>query len=60
MSQFGDIHLYHNLLGHLSHSGNLLLWVVVRRRASSVVHRLSSVNILSSETTWPILTKLGM
>ena len=26
-------------LGHLSHSGDLLLWVGVRRRASSVVHR---------------------
>ena len=26
-------------LGHLSHSGDLLLWVGVRRRASSVVRR---------------------
>ena len=36
--------LYCNLawslfLGHLSHSGDLLLWVGVRRRASSVVRR---------------------
>ena len=41
------------LLGHLSHSGDLLLWVGVRRRASCV-------NIFSSETTGPILTKFGM
>ena len=27
----------HVLLGHLSHSGDLLLWVGVRRRASFVV-----------------------
>ena len=27
------------LLGHLSHSGDLLLWVSVRRRPSSVVRR---------------------
>ena len=27
-----------NFLGHLSHSGDLLLWVGVSRRASSVVH----------------------
>ena len=27
------------LLGHLSHSGDLLLWVGVRRRAWSVVRR---------------------
>ena len=26
-----------DLLGHLSHSGDLLLWVGVRRRASCVV-----------------------
>ena len=30
-------------LGHLSHSGDLLLWVGVRRRASSVVRRPSFV-----------------
>ena len=30
-------------LGHLSHSGDLLLWVGVRRRASCVVHRPSYV-----------------
>ena len=30
-------------LGHLSQSGDLLLWVGVRRRASSVVRRTSSV-----------------
>ena len=30
-------------LGHMSHSGDLLLWVDVRRRPLSVVHRLSSV-----------------
>ena len=35
-----------NFLGHLSHSGDLLLWVDVRRRASCV-------NIFSSETTGP-------
>ena len=28
-----------NLLGHLSHSGDLLLWVGVRHRASFVVRR---------------------
>ena len=39
-------------LGHLSHSGDLLLWVVVRRA--------SCVNIFSSETTGPISTKFGM
>ena len=32
-----------SLLGHLSHSGDLLLWVGVRRRASCVVRRASSV-----------------
>ena len=41
------------LLGHLSHSGDLLSWVGVRRRASSV-------NIFFSKTTGPILTKFGM
>ena len=30
-------------LGHLSHSGDLLLWVGVRRRASCDVRRPSSV-----------------
>ena len=30
-------------LGHLSHSGDLLLWVGVRRRAVCVVRRPSSV-----------------
>ena len=40
-------------LGHLSHSGDLLLWVGVRRRPSCV-------NIFSSETTRPIFTKFGM
>ena len=48
------------LLGHLSHSGNLLLWVGVRRRASCVVRRSSCVNIFSSETTGPIITKFSM
>ena len=40
-------------LGHLSHSGDLLLWVGVRCRASSF-------NILFSRTTEPILTKFGL
>ena len=40
-------------LGHLSHSGDLLLWVGVRCRASSV-------NIFFSRTTEPILNKFGM
>ena len=31
------------LLGHLSHSGDLLLWVGVRRRASCGVRRPSSI-----------------
>ena len=34
---------YRIFLGHLSHSGDLLLWVGVRRRASSVVRRPSCV-----------------
>ena len=42
-------------LGHLSHSGDLLLWV-----ASVVMRRLSSVNIFFSRITEPILTKFGM
>ena len=37
----------------LGHSGDLLLWVGVRRRASSV-------NIFFSRTTEPVLTKFGM
>ena len=40
-------------LSHLSHSGDLLLWVGVRRRASCV-------NIFLSRTTRPILTKFDM
>ena len=40
-------------LGHLSHSGDLLLWVGVR-------HRPSCVDFFFSRTTWPILTKFGM
>ena len=40
-------------LGHLSYSGDLLLCVRVRRRPSCV-------NIFSSRTTGPILTKFGM
>ena len=39
--------------GHLSHSGDVLLCVGVRCRASSV-------NILFSSTNGPILTKFGM
>ena len=42
-----------NFLGHLSHSGDLLLWVGVRRRASCV-------NNFFSRTTGTILTKYGM
>ena len=30
-------YITYSFLGHLSHSGDLLLWVGVRRRASSVV-----------------------
>ena len=41
------------LLGHLSHSGDLLLWVGVHRRPSFV-------NIFFSRTTGPILTKFSM
>ena len=48
------------ILGHLSHSGDLLSWVDVRRRALCVVRRASSVNIFFSKTTVPILTKFGM
>ena len=40
-------------LGHLSHSGGLLLWVSVRCQAPCV-------NIFFQRTTWPILTKFGM
>ena len=40
-------------LGHLSNSGDLLLWIGVRRRPSCV-------NIFFSRTTGPILTKFGM
>ena len=40
-------------LGHLSHSSDLLLCV-------GVCHRASSVNILFSRTTEPILTRFGM
>ena len=47
-------------LGHLSHSGDLLPWVGVRRRPSCVVRRPSCVNIFFSKTTGPILTKFGM
>ena len=32
-----------SFLGHLSHSGDLLLWVGVRRRPSCVVRRASCV-----------------
>ena len=51
--------LYH-LLGYLSYSGDLLLLVGVRRRASCAVRRASSVNIFFSGTTGPILTKFSM
>ena len=44
-------------LGHLSHSGDLLLWVGVRRRATCVVRRALTS---SPQTTGPILTKFGM
>ena len=46
-------HYFSTFLGHLSHSGDLLLWVGVRRRSSCV-------NIFFSRTTGPILTKFGM
>ena len=36
---FGKRARSHEFLGHLSHSGDLLRWVGVRRRASSVVRR---------------------
>ena len=39
--------------GHLSHSGDLLLWVGVRRS-------VSCVNIFFSRTTGPILIKFDM
>ena len=45
--------IYAGFLGHLSHSGDLLLWVGVR-------HRASCVNIFFSRTTQPILTKFGL
>ena len=32
-----------SFLGHLSHSGDLLLWVGVRRRSSFVVRRASCI-----------------
>ena len=35
----GSFHVQAYLLGHLSHSGDLLLWVGVRRRAVCVVRR---------------------
>ena len=35
-------------LGHLSHSGELLLWVGVRRCPSCMVRRASHVNIFFS------------
>ena len=54
--------------GRLSYSGDLLLWVGVRNRASSgmrrplscVVRHASSVNIFFVRTTCSILTKFGM
>ena len=36
---FMDLLMIDYFLGHLSHSGDLLLWVGVRRRPSSVVRR---------------------
>ena len=44
---------FHFFLGHLSHSGDLLLWVGFRRHATCV-------NIFLSRTTGPILTKFGV
>ena len=41
-----------HFLGHLSHSGGLLLWVSVRCQAPCV-------NIFFQRPTWPILTKFG-
>ena len=47
-------------LGHLSHSGDLLLWVGIHHCPLCVVLRALSVNIFSTETTGPIFTKFGM
>ena len=51
--EHNNFKVQYNFLGHLSNSGDLLLWVGVRRRALCV-------NIFFSRTTRPILTKFGM
>ena len=43
------IHILKAFLGHLIHSGDLLLWVGIHCR-------LSGVNIFFSRTTGPVLT----
>ena len=53
---FGEKRFF--FLGHLSHSGNLLLWFGVRRRPSCVVRRPSC--IFFSRATGPIFTTFGM
>ena len=44
-------------LSHLSHSGDLLLWVGVRRRASCVVRRASCV-VLLLKNDWANLNQV--
>jgi hypothetical protein len=48
------------LLGHLSHSGDLLLSVFVRRRPSSVGRKLLNIFSFFSGTTEPISTRFGL
>ena len=50
---FSSIFILVKFLGHLIDSGDLLLWVGVRRRPSCV-------NIFFSRTTGPILIKFGV
>jgi hypothetical protein len=47
-------------LGHLSHSGDLLLSVFVRRCQSYVVHKLLNIFSFFSGTTEPISTRFGL
>jgi hypothetical protein len=47
-------------LGHLSHSGDLLLSVFVRRRPSSFVRKLLNIFSFFSGTAVPISTKFGL
>jgi hypothetical protein len=47
-------------LGHLSHSGDLLLSVFVRRRTSVVGRKLWNIFSFFSGTAEPISTRIGL